>query len=288
MRSVRSGFTFVELTVVAATIIIFMTLMLPGLTRMREAARRVHCRNNLCQIAVALHNYHDAHRVLPPGCVNETGPVTLGVVTDNHFGWIVQILPQLDEGNCWEQFDFTRTSYQQAPTTVKSPAILHCPSSPMQMLSYAGCHHDAPGPIDVDNNGVLFLNSSIRLQDITDGKAYTLMVGETLPPVLGGTWYQGGAAALRHSGTSWDSIDDSAMRAYYHSASIKDELDPKSPEAQIVSGFPLNFGSVHSDGTHFALADGTVRFVPLHANVSLLRRLGNRHDGEVIEEFEFP
>lgn len=271
-----------------AIIIAILTLTLPALMSTREAARRVHCRNNVCQIGVALHNYHDAHRVLPPGCVNETGPVKLGVSTDNHFGWIVQILPQLDEANCWEQFDFTRTSYQQASMTVKSPAILHCPSSPMQMLSYAGCHHDAPGPIDVDNSGVLFLNSSIRLQDITDGKAYTLMVGETLPPVLGGTWCQGGDSTLRHSGTSSNTIDYDAMSSYYQVASQGDDLSPNSPEVQVVSGFPLNFGSVHSDGMHFALADGTVRFVPLSVDVSLLRRLGNRHDGEVIEEFQFP
>src|SRR3954454_1772275 len=111
---------------VVAIIGILIALLLPAVQQAREGARRMQCRNNLCQLALALHNYHAAHRVLPPGCVNETGPVMAGVTTDNHFGWIAQILPQLDEANLWRQFDFRLTSYQQATISRLAPSVLVC------------------------------------------------------------------------------------------------------------------------------------------------------------------
>jgi prepilin-type N-terminal cleavage/methylation domain-containing protein len=286
MLHTRRGFTLIELLVVVAVIAVLIALLLPAVQQAREGARRMQCRNNLCQLALALHNYHDAHRVLPPGSVNETGPVQAGTVTDNHFGWIAQILPQLDEVNRWRQFDFTLTSYQQPATGgLSAPPVLHCPSNPSGGHCYAGCHHDAAAPIDIDNNGVLFLNSSIRLRDIADGKAYTLVVGEILPGVFGGSWFQGTEATLRYCGTSLDVLDSSDMTSYFQAVRELEGQEGETAPGTIAANFPMTFGSIHADGTHFALADGAVRFVSARVDQSILRRLGNRRDGEIVGMF---
>jgi len=99
------GFTLLELLVVIAVIAILISLLLPAVQQAREGARRIQCRNNLFQLGVALHNYNLAHQVLPPGCVNPTGPVT-NIQTGYKVGWIVQILPYIGHRNIWERVNF--------------------------------------------------------------------------------------------------------------------------------------------------------------------------------------
>jgi prepilin-type N-terminal cleavage/methylation domain-containing protein len=282
MSQSRRGFTLLELLVVIAIIAILIALLLPAVQQAREAARRMQCRNNLGQLALALHNYHAAHRVLPPGSVNETGPVKVGVATDNHFGWIAQILPELDEVNVWKQFDFSKTSYEQTSLYLSAPGILRCPSGPGASSCYAGCYHETAAPIDADNNGLLFLNSSVRMQDITDGRAHTLLVGEVISSSAG-AWYQGTEATLRYTG---DGMDD--IRSGAPAASMFAGITPASTGSGATGPLvviPLKFGSPHSDGAHMATADGAVRFVSLRVDRQILRQLGNRRDGEVIAEF---
>jgi prepilin-type N-terminal cleavage/methylation domain-containing protein/prepilin-type processing-associated H-X9-DG protein len=303
MPAPRHGFTLLELMVVILIIVILIALLLPAVQQAREAARRMQCTNNLNQLALAMHNYAAAHRVLPPGSVNETGPVTTrsfglsrndapdsadetdlaatGVLTDNHFGWTVQILPQLDEVKVWRQFDFSKTSYQQSVTPLL-PRNFHCTSNPTAStaMCYAGSYHDSAVPIDVNNNGVLFLNSSVRLKDITDGQAYTLLLGEHLPSSALSAWYQGSESTLRYLGADgieqWNSTS-SKISSYY------ERTDPQAAQQAAAQPIPpQKFGSIHSGGANIALADGSVRFLSVSVDAAVLRRLGNRHDGEVV------
>jgi prepilin-type processing-associated H-X9-DG protein/prepilin-type N-terminal cleavage/methylation domain-containing protein len=287
MTASRHGFTLLEMLVVVGIIIVLIALLLPAVQQAREAARRLTCSNNVRQLVLAIHNYHAAHRVLPPGSVNETGPVKTGLPTDNHFGWSVQILPQLDEAKLWNQFDFSKTSYQQV--AVPAPSMMYCPSNPMTgaVLTagtcYAGCYHDSAAPIDVDNNGLLFLNSSVRRKDIADGQAYTLLVGEHLPATALCEWHQGSEVTLRYLGG--DGIEQynssaSPITAYYQRVA--------PDKAQAAAGQPIppqTFGSVHRGGANFGFADGSVRFVSCDIDDSILRRLGNRRDGDVVGTF---
>ena len=106
MTQRRRAFSLIELLVVTAIISILISLLLPALQRARESARRTVCSNNLMQIGLALHNYNQAHRVLPPGCVNATEPVT-NTQAGYKVSWITQILPFCGYRAVWHQINFT-------------------------------------------------------------------------------------------------------------------------------------------------------------------------------------
>lgn len=209
LRSPRHdrGFTLIELLVVIAIIAVLIALLLPAVQQAREAARRTQCKNNLMQIGLALHNYEMAYEVLPPGTVNPTGPIENKEV-GYHVSWIVQLLPYLDQQNTYQHFDFSVGVYDEKNTKVVQTevAVFRCPSSPLGGgvsgggVNYAACHHDSEAPIDVGNNGVMFLNSSIHYHDIKDGATNTLFVGEQPGSLAPMGWASGTRATLRNAG----------------------------------------------------------------------------------------
>ena len=199
----RSAFTLIELIMVVSIIAVLIALLLPAIQSAREAARRAQCTNNLLQLGLALGNYASAHNVLPPGVVDEKGPI-LNLPRGYHHSWVVQILPFLGQNNVYRRFDFRYGVYH--------PSNMHCCSgrdrrrfSARQThggapIHYAGCHHDVDAPIDANNRGVLYLNSRIGYDDITDGLACTILLGEMVGggPTLG--WASGTRATLRNTG----------------------------------------------------------------------------------------
>ncbi len=200
----RRGFTLVELLVVIAIIGILVGLLLPAIQAAREAARRMSCSNQLVQIGVALHSYEMAHRKLPPGSVDAKGPI-VHLPLGYHHSWIVQILPMLDERVAYSKVDTRQSIYSAANFPVRSfpMDVLACPSDPDAdriRTSYGGIYDSREVPIDIDNNGVLFLNSAVKLDDIYDGTSHTMFVGEILsgPTDLG--WSSGTRSSLRNLG----------------------------------------------------------------------------------------
>src|SRR5262245_61553014 len=101
----RVAFTLIELITVIGIIAVLIALLLPAIQSSRETARRIQCTKNLMQIGVALGNYASVHRVFPPGVVNEKGPIS-NLPDGYHFGWAVQILPQLEKAAHFRAFDF--------------------------------------------------------------------------------------------------------------------------------------------------------------------------------------
>ncbi|MFN0055112.1 MAG: DUF1559 domain-containing protein [Planctomycetales bacterium] len=277
----RRGFTLIELLVVIAIIAVLIALLLPAVQQAREAARRTQCKNNLMQIGLALHNYEMAYERLPPGSVNPTGPIR-NEAKGYHVGWLVQILPQLDQPNLFQHFNFNVGVYDDAnqPPVSKSVPSFLCPSSPFGSRmgsSYAGCHHDVEAPIDVDNNGVLFLNSSVQYRDIRDGASNTLFVGEAGGDVLG--WASGTRATLRNTGTPINfrggfSPTSTPVGAGQANSLSEDEL-------LAVGGF----SSSHVGGANFLLGDGGVRFISENVNPQTLQNLGHRADGEMLTDY---
>ncbi|MCU0720522.1 MAG: DUF1559 domain-containing protein, partial [Pirellula sp.] len=192
-KKIARGFTLVELLVVIAIIGILVGLLLPAVQAAREAARRMQCANNLAQLGLAANNFEFTYGTLPSGVVNEAGPIRYEPV-GNHTSWTVRLLPYLEQSRAYEEYDQKLGAYasENEPVRQLRIATLQCPSSPdnyqryrsgideadFPTTSYVGIHHAEESPIDVTNNGVLFLNSNLNMTDIKDGLTHTILVSE--------------------------------------------------------------------------------------------------------------
>jgi prepilin-type N-terminal cleavage/methylation domain-containing protein/prepilin-type processing-associated H-X9-DG protein len=281
----RPAFTLIELLVVIAIIAVLVALLLPAVQQAREAARRSQCKNNLLQISLALHNYEMSHECLPPGSIDPNRPIR-NEPKGLHTGWIVQLLPYLDQVNTFQHYNPSVSVYDAAnqPARNTQIKILLCPSdwnlgalTGTGATSYAGCHHDSEAPIDVDNNGVLFLNSRVRHRDIRDGVSNTLFVGEYVnsPDTLG--WASGTRWSLRNGGGGIV-----GPKGWGSRPPVQDQTPPADTDSLLFVG---SFSSTHSGGAHFAMGDGSVRFVSESINPASFKNLINRGDGELPSDF---
>ncbi|MDB5341217.1 MAG: hypothetical protein JWN70_6836 [Planctomycetaceae bacterium] len=201
----QRGFTLIELLVVIAIIAVLIALLLPAVQQAREAARRSQCTNNLKQVGLALHNYHDVANCFPPGAA-----VTAGGGWG--FTFWVGILPYADQAPAFNKLTTTSTNYGQVgsdPTNGPAlnglaPAYMVCPSSPLPNKTTNGLNPQSPAglvipsyvgimgsnqagsPISVNSSygtagagGCLFPGSKVNFRDITDGSSNTIMIGET-------------------------------------------------------------------------------------------------------------
>jgi len=266
-RTRRHAFTLLEMFVILSVITVLVSLILPAIQQARDGARRLSCKNNLMQIGLALRNYESAHECLPPGSVDPNRPIK-SEDKGYHVGWVVQILPHLEQLSIYNAFNFSVGVYDQKNlwATQGLISLVSCPSSPGN--TYAGCHHDVEAPIDVDNNGVLFLNSSIRREDIRDGASHTIFVGEAGASGLG--WASGTRATLRNTGSPINS-------GLVPPGSFGPVASPGGIDLLEVGGF----GSGHYGGANFCFGDGSVRFLSQALALPVLRQLGNRADGEL-------
>ena len=114
-----------------AIIAVLIALLLPAVQAAREAARRAQCCNNLMQLGITLQNYESSHELLPPGVVNQTGPV-LDQPKGYHFGWLAQILPYCEQRNVYNHFNFKIGLYETQNITTRTMLVRSflCPSDP--------------------------------------------------------------------------------------------------------------------------------------------------------------
>jgi prepilin-type N-terminal cleavage/methylation domain-containing protein/prepilin-type processing-associated H-X9-DG protein len=295
----RAGFTLIELLVVIAIIAILIGLLLPAVQKVREAAARMKCQNNLKQLALATHNYHDANGYLPISVSpwGEGGPAPR-----TGRGWILESLPYLEQGNLYQSFEPSRAGdmfsgqglmlCQTQMATVLS--VLTCPSDSSDRVvtnhaqwggirtaatSYKGVigtsnmgggWPDSPsGTVDGHNTnkctGLFFRNSytvKITLPQIKDGTSNTLAIGEDVP------------SENIHSAAFYANGD-------YVSTHAPLNFFPKPPDP---GNWPrvMSFRSGHTSGVNFAMADGSVRFLPDTTNRLLVQQLSTRDGGEAV------
>ena len=312
----RSAFTLIELLVVIAIIAILVALLLPAVQQAREAARRSSCKNNLKQIGLAMHNYHDTHTAFPPGWVIPRCP---GVTDGNHRfvrnnpSWGFYLLPMLEQSAIYDLQDFQMGGACPGSGTAGAIGILDSPNNTNKLnqtlpafacpsdikpstgsnglgsASYVACRgNDGDSGQDSgfqQRNGMFWSNSSCRMRDITDGTSNTLMVGE----VSWNQYYAFGTGSNIKRGGLWPGINEHKY----------DDLITKTTNAN----FPINgsrpdpgndndgFGSLHQGGAQFVMADGSVRFINENINstnntpMGTYQRLGVRNDGLVVGEF---
>lgn len=289
VASARRGFTLIELLVVIGILGILIGLLLVAVQQSRMAALRTRCQNNLRQIGLALHGYHDNQLALPPG--------VRGADADFPFmSWLARILPYIGEGTIWQQ---AVSAYELDPDFRHDPphpftriiSTFTCPVDtraghvelaggilPVAFTSYLGVE----GTNQTREDGCLFLDSAVRLTDITDGSSNTLLVGER--PASGdgvfGWWYGGMGQSQDGSAEVVLGVRERNIRLLNLCPSGKSQYGPGQQTNQCDM---LHFWSLHPGGAHFLFADASVHFLP-YAVAPLMPALATRAGGEVVEQ----
>jgi prepilin-type N-terminal cleavage/methylation domain-containing protein/prepilin-type processing-associated H-X9-DG protein len=279
-RNLRTrGFTLVEFLVVICVVVIALTLAAPGIVEVRAQARANACKNNLKQIALAMHNYHDVFNTLPPGWVAKN----LKPETGACFGWGSMLLPYLDFAPLYNKLNFSSLPDSNNADLQTRIASFRCPEDTSQDVNpirdefgtsnYSGNYGDVALPGSVDAvpkvSGVLFWNSKVRFVDVTDGTSNTFLVGERCIASAAGIW-----VGVRSNQNAGDSVT-----ACNHAARLNTVID--------------SFSSRHDAGSHFAFCDGRVRFVrddidsqeAVNPPKGLYQKLANRNDGQAVSDF---
>jgi prepilin-type N-terminal cleavage/methylation domain-containing protein/prepilin-type processing-associated H-X9-DG protein len=269
-RAPRRAFTLIELLVVIAIIAILMGLLVPAVQQVRQSAARLQCQNNLKQIGLACHSYHDANKRLPPGYTASAAYPA----TSPGWGWAAYLLPHLEQGPLWRQINFALPVESQAAIQTLVPVFL-CPAdtppaSPFAATnvtlgtvclaapsSYAAtCGSDASEVDDALGNGIFYRNSKTRLTDITDGTSNTTMIGDRAWADTQGMWagIPGGAVTRPGPRNPWQSTVGPApalVLVHNNWVNIKTDAD----------GGLDDFSSAHAGGVNLVFADGSVRFI---------------------------
>jgi type II secretory pathway pseudopilin PulG len=300
----------VELLVVIGIIGTLVGLLLPAVQAARESSRRSTCQNNLKQLGVALHNYHDARRVFPRGnkCTTSALPPASpspGDPTATREPWTIAILPYAENDALYNRFDFNQafsshvdqsnqdttlpiTNPNRASQNTRNP-LFNCPSDPgvpaapyknnyfgvMGGLSASGQGAAYVSPYEIYNNGILFLNSAIGIKNITDGTSKSFLVGETIYQFSPTTHYGWGQGARTSSNGFLQNV-----AATKNQINSKRQLEAAGTHPHVI--WQTTFSSSHPGGTQFLTADGGVSFVSENVNLSIYQQMGVVNDGSPV------
>jgi prepilin-type N-terminal cleavage/methylation domain-containing protein/prepilin-type processing-associated H-X9-DG protein len=281
----RVGFTLIELLVVIAIIGLLLGLLLPAVQKVREAAARLQCQNNLKQIGLAFHNHESTLGFYPSGgwewwsvptYVN--GQPLTG--EPQYAGWGFQILPFLEGDNVWRGGQATN-DLGRAQVAVGTPnKIFFCPSRRgPQMVTFTNpayfngtptvtalCDYAAS---NYEETGVVRYRYPVRLAEVTDGTSNTLFVGDK-------------RLNRGHLGQTQDD-DDTGFASGFDNDVVRYTDQPPAPDYNAPTGDgDLRFGSSHTGGFNVVFGDGSVRLLSYAISPATFQYLGNRSDGQVL------
>lgn len=320
----RRAFTLVELLVVIAIIGVLIALLLPAVQKVRDAANRTQCANNMKQQGLALHHYHDTYGTFPPGMVNDDEAPPKGYHPE--WSWMALTMAFYEEGNLYRLAD----DYAHQPgdyywafgdrRTPPNPAVSivvklwTCPADPRTDLTgpgvtdagkhitvafteYLGVNGTSAKPsviivgkdVPPNEDGILYHKSKVRIADITDGTSNTLMVGERPPSadLNFGWWF--GSDGRDEDGTGEGTLGAVEMGYYNHV--LKGPFNCPVPKLGLQAGDvndncdQVHFWSLHAGGANFLLADGSVRFLTYSIQPDVFPQLCTRAGGEVVTDW---
>jgi prepilin-type N-terminal cleavage/methylation domain-containing protein/prepilin-type processing-associated H-X9-DG protein len=311
----RRAFTLIELLVVIAIIAILIGLLLPAVQKVRDAAARIQCQNNLKQLGLALHNFHDTNGVFPASGWTQAGP---GNPAGKFVGWRPLTLPYIEQENLQKLYDFNSNWWEGTnPVAAAVPVKTYqCPSVPqrMEVLS-AVAHPPRPAmtftnpiaPTDYEaimgvqpasinphmgsnfyTSGnrftVMFRNSRTKMTEVTDGTSNTIMVVECggRPLVFRNRSAQSGLT--NDQGIGWAdsegpfSLDGAASDGSLEGCGAKCALAMNKRN----DNEPYSF---HSGGGNFLFADGHIQFIRDSVPLTTLAALCTMNAGEVVGDY---
>lgn len=288
----RRAFTLVELLVVIAIIGILVALLLPAVQAAREAARRTQCFNNLKQIGLAIHNYHDTHGYFPSGWIGSAPPMHRPLAEGAPgWAWGSMILPYMEQTTLADDLhrNLPVWDMRNRPGITTYMKSFRCASDPGQETfglesedgsilfdvpksNYVGnfgrteledCEGLVPGAI-CEGDGFFFHNSKLKMSDLRDGSSHTLAVGER---------------SSRRGGSTWSGVIDGAAEKFARVLAIADH--PPNDE----HGHFDDFASEHPYGANFVFGDGSVKLVPEDIEEEVYQALATRAGAEINEEY---
>jgi hypothetical protein len=296
------------LLVVIAIIAILIGLLLPAVQKVRAAAARLKCSNNLKQVGLGLHNFHSSYGMFPPGTVD--GPFGMDVSQHDRSSWLQYILPYIEQQAIYDQAqEWLATSdpsvcmCHACPTRFFVIPVLFCPADPASPktitvpgdpqgfhTNYAGCSGSTsfnPGGARGDDlNGVFYWKSSTRLGDISDGSSNTLLVAEIIVSadvnghdVRGRMWNP-----ARQGGTLFSTLYPP------NSLGTPDRLNycqsiPAAPCTRSITDINLTARSYHTGIVNAVFGDASVRAIANTVHADTWKALGTRAGAEVVQDF---
>jgi prepilin-type N-terminal cleavage/methylation domain-containing protein len=300
----RSAFTLIELLVVITVISILIGLLMPAVQKVREAANRISCMNNLKQIGLALHMYHDTTLSFPPGYLYQPSTVSPpGTVDPNApgWGWATFLLPYIEQDNLYKMID--RTVPVESPTYLtlrQGPLKMYtCPSDreagifdvldltnqvigPAATNSYAACF-GANGLLDTNpdvGDGIFYRNSTTRIADVYDGTSNTLAIGERAALFAQAPW-----AGVMTGGTVRTTLGAPVFLSVIEPAQAMPLAQVFNHPLNDGSSEPFDFFSAHPGVLPVVFADGSVHGLATSTSLITLQALATRAGGETVGDY---